>query len=472
MVNKHPIVFIHEDIIDESSMDSDATVELTTNNSTQTSSPPPSASINNDFPLTASNHQVRTNIVKTRPIQERTRSQHLQNEIMAMIELENGDLSLRALHAPRETLRTYIKERVPIPVPRGEDNFLNSRFDNDATLLHGSVQLLRHDVTEMLLTYGADVNIMDNGKTIAHTAAELNDTLLLLILGRHKADFSVRNDEGETPLMVAIALCNREAIKLIWNFRPINILSANEETILHYAARHNNVSVARQACHPDLQINIHQQSQHELRTALHIAVQQSNVTITRVLLEHGALDQWEDRYGKKAHEYIKNNAIGMLFFRYNLPCGIEPTDVSPRSTSPTNIEENSEQLHHNEAPQESNAQQQGPFRTKTFARLPITAEETTTSPPAKRRNFVPSERGKFTASTVRKGQQKETPMVTEPRAGTSTTINNQTTVAWPEPTPAPPYTNIMEPQPGPSSRECDLHTPPTSDNLQTTQSTY
>jgi hypothetical protein len=106
MVNKHPIVFIHEDIIDESSMDSDATVELTTNNSTQTSSPPPSASINNDFPLTPNNHQVRTNIVRTRPIQERTRSQHLQNEIMAMIELENGDLSLRALHAPRETLRT------------------------------------------------------------------------------------------------------------------------------------------------------------------------------------------------------------------------------------------------------------------------------------------------------------------------------------------------------------------------------
>jgi hypothetical protein len=36
MVNKQPIVFIHEDIIDESSMDSDATVELaTTNNNIQ-----------------------------------------------------------------------------------------------------------------------------------------------------------------------------------------------------------------------------------------------------------------------------------------------------------------------------------------------------------------------------------------------------------------------------------------------------
>ena len=99
------------------------------------------------------------------------------------------------------------------------------------------------------------------------------------------------------------------------------------------------------------------------------------------------------------------------------------------------------------------------IRTKTFARLPITAEETTTSQPAKRRNFVPSEREKFTASTVRKGKQKETPMVAERRAGTSTTINNQTTVAQPEPTPEPPYTNVMEPQPGPSSHRNVPSTP-------------
>ena len=125
--------------------------------------------------------------------------------------------------------------------------------------------------------------------------------------------------------MVAIALNNKEAIKLMWDFRPIKTSSAHEETILHYAARHNNVSVARKACNPDLQNNLHQQSQHELRTALHIALQQSNVAITRVLLEHGAVDQWEDRYGKRAHEYMNtNDAIGMLFFRYNLPCGIEP----------------------------------------------------------------------------------------------------------------------------------------------------
>ena len=68
-----------------------------------------------------------------------------------------------------------------------------------------------HD--KLLLTYGADVNIMDHGKTVAHTAAELNDTLLILILRRHEVDFSIKIEEGETPLMLAIALNNKEAIR-------------------------------------------------------------------------------------------------------------------------------------------------------------------------------------------------------------------------------------------------------------------
>jgi hypothetical protein len=90
-----------------------------------------------------------------------------------------------------------------IPVPKGDDNFLNSRFDNDTTLLHGSIRLLKHDVTELSLTYGADVNVMDHGKTVAHTAAELNDALLILILRCHKANFSIKSEEVEIPLMVS-----------------------------------------------------------------------------------------------------------------------------------------------------------------------------------------------------------------------------------------------------------------------------
>ena len=140
MVNKKTIVFIQKDIVNQSSMDSDATVELTTTNN-RYSSPPPLSPINNDFPPSSNSNQVRTNIIRTRPIQETTRSQHFQNEIMAVIELEDRDLSLHALHAPRETLRSYIKKLMSILVSRGYANFLNSRFDNDTTLLHSSVTI-------------------------------------------------------------------------------------------------------------------------------------------------------------------------------------------------------------------------------------------------------------------------------------------------------------------------------------------
>ena len=94
----------------------------------------------------------------------------------------------------------------------------------------------------------------------------------------------------------------------------------------------------------------------------------------------------------------------------------------------------------------------GTFRPRAFARVHIQTEDATEQPPHKRRNFTPSHRGKFTASTVPKGQRNDATMVAELRASTSTTsINNQTTV--------PPYTNVMEPQPEPSSEESVPSTP-------------
>lgn len=110
-----------------------------------------------------------------------------------------------------------------------------------------------------------------------------------------------------------------------------------------------------------------------------------------------------------------------MFFRYNLPCNIENDGVFSRSTLTINIEENIERPNHNEAPQESNEKQPGPFRTRTFARVPIPTEDTTEPPPAKQKNFTYSKRGKFTTSTVRKGQSKENTPTMEPQPGPSQT---------------------------------------------------
>ena len=55
-----------------------------------------------------------------------------------------------------------------------------------------------------LLEHGANVNIYEQGQTIAHRAASANDTLMLYIIYRSGGDFSLLNHVGETPLMIAV----------------------------------------------------------------------------------------------------------------------------------------------------------------------------------------------------------------------------------------------------------------------------
>ena len=233
------------------------------------------------------------------------------------MELNKNLLAIRALFARREILRTFLREQMPQPVPRRKKKFLHSRFDGGATLLHTSVKQLKYDIVDLMLIYG-DANIIENGKTIANLAAENNDTLLFKILHRHKADLLLWNKDGETPNMVAKALKNKEITGMLYTYQPIHTSSANNETVLHFAVRNNYLSAAKVGCDSSRQIDINQKSTPELRTALHIAVQYSNMEIIDVLLKAGVRDDWEDRYGRRAYEYVVDDAIYALFSQYSM----------------------------------------------------------------------------------------------------------------------------------------------------------
>ncbi len=136
--------------------------------------------------------------------------------------------------------------QLPLPAPSGDENFLNTIFDGGTTLLHSSAKQLSYDITDVMLVHGADTHIREDGKTRAHRAAETNDTLLIRVLYRHnKANFSKLDDNGETALMVAMALGNKAVTRLLQKTDSIDTTSANDESILHYAARYNNLSLAR-----------------------------------------------------------------------------------------------------------------------------------------------------------------------------------------------------------------------------------
>ncbi|KAK4045811.1 hypothetical protein OUZ56_033813 [Daphnia magna] len=108
--------------------------------------------------------------------------------------------------APREEIRRCIIQKLGPAAwdyhPKAE--FLNQKFNNK-TLLHSSVKAGKLDITDLLLDYGTDPDIEEDGQTIAHRAATENNKLLIRILRYDKYKFSSYNSLGETPLMVAIA---------------------------------------------------------------------------------------------------------------------------------------------------------------------------------------------------------------------------------------------------------------------------
>jgi hypothetical protein len=140
---------------------------------------------------------------------------------------------------------------------------------------------------------------------------------MLRIIYRYGGDFSLLNQDGEIPLMTAITFGSTEAIKEILQSWNINISSRNNETIFHYAARHDNPEIALYASDPIHILKLNQRSTHELRTALHLAVKKSRVEITRLLLENGARDDWRDCYGAFARDYITNDNICVLFITHD-----------------------------------------------------------------------------------------------------------------------------------------------------------
>ncbi|XP_057366744.1 putative ankyrin repeat protein RF_0381 [Daphnia carinata] len=217
-------------------------------------------------------------MLKTFPSLAAGEAASIRLERMATKAAKEGQLILEIMNAPRNTLRKFLKkkEEEGRATGRSVGSMLDTKFPNGRTLLHESVNKKRYDVTDLLLTFGANINIVENGETIAHRAAADNNEHLLRTLAYHKCQFSEWNCPiRETPLMVAIALRNEECIDFLWVTPLIKQLSRDAETFLHYAARFNNKKEYVNSAYLH-GVNINQESWTRRETALTIAVRYGN----------------------------------------------------------------------------------------------------------------------------------------------------------------------------------------------------
>ncbi|KAK4015042.1 hypothetical protein OUZ56_030032 [Daphnia magna] len=141
--------------------------------------------------------------------------------------------------APREEIRRYIIKKFGLATwnYHPKEEFLNQKF-NGKTLLHTSVKVGKLDISDLMLDYGADPDIEEDGQIIAHTAAAENNKLLIRILRYHKYKFAAYNSLGETPLMVAIAYGHEDVANYWWISSNVVKMAKDNSTVLHYAAKH------------------------------------------------------------------------------------------------------------------------------------------------------------------------------------------------------------------------------------------
>ncbi|XP_057377922.1 ankyrin repeat domain-containing protein 1-like [Daphnia carinata] len=232
-------------------------------------------------------------------------AEKIQLHRQATIDLEDGKLCLSMMEATLPTIRRCIQKRLESLGcwPRQKMAiFLNKRYEEGRTLLHTSIQKVRYDITDALLAYGANPEIMYRGSTIGHMAAENNDLFLVRILKHHNCEFTNRNKDGETPLMTAISHEHEECARLISTPTNIKIATSKGRTILHYLARYGLEDLATQICTKRI-IDVNQQDETGT-TALHEAVKYKRLDMIELLLLHGADKKIKDNRG---HTAVANN---------------------------------------------------------------------------------------------------------------------------------------------------------------------
>uniref|UniRef100_G3VZA8 Nuclear factor NF-kappa-B p105 subunit n=1 Tax=Sarcophilus harrisii TaxID=9305 RepID=G3VZA8_SARHA len=174
---------------------------------------------------------------------------------LTAVQDDNGDnvLHLAIIHLHAELVRNLLE------VISGliSDDIINMRNDLYQTPLHLAVITKQEDVVEDLLRAGADVSLLDRlGNSVLHLAAKEGDDKILSILLKHGKISSLIN------------LPNGEGLNAI-----------------HLAMLINSMPCLRLMIAAGADVNAQEQTSG--RTALHLAVEQENVSLAGCLLLEG-----------------------------------------------------------------------------------------------------------------------------------------------------------------------------------------
>jgi len=157
------------------------------------------------------------------------------------------------------------------------------------------------DKLTKLLETGIDINSQNNrdiwDSSVLHYAVCKNNLAVIEILLKYGADIDLQDREGYTVLIHAAAATHYDLVKLLLEHNAsINLQNIQGLTALHWASvNKRGLNIIRLLLEHNASINIKCMSG---RTALHNAADQWNIEVIEILLRYGADPYMEDIYGK------------------------------------------------------------------------------------------------------------------------------------------------------------------------------
>ena len=188
---------------------------------------------------------------------------------------EKSPLHLAALHGNLQIAYLLVKNGASV----------NARNKDESTPMHLA---FNKSVAELLINHGADVNARDsNRSTPLHLASNDGNFELVKLLIECGADVNARDKKNSTPLHAVSRQGTIEAVKLLLDSGgDTNAQNDKGWTALHIASREGAVDVVKcllTTGRADTNIG-----DVDRRTPLHLASQNKNSKIVRLLIEAGA----------------------------------------------------------------------------------------------------------------------------------------------------------------------------------------